>query len=53
MNYLKNLWINLLSDLEINGIKIDKNHLQILSKKFEKRIKKIEEKIYSLAGKGI
>ncbi len=43
--------INLLSEMEFNGIKIDKNYLQTLSKKFEKRIKKIEEEIYSLAGK--
>ena len=34
--------INLLSEMEFNGIKIDKNYLQILSKRFEKRIKKIE-----------
>ena len=43
--------INLLSEIEFNGIKVDKNYLQILSKKFEKQIKKIEEEIYSLAGK--
>ena len=43
--------ISLLSEMEFNGIKVDKNYLQILSKKFEKRIKKIEEEIYSLAGK--
>ena len=43
--------INLLSEMEFNGIKIDKNYLQILSKRFEKRIKKIEEEIYSLAGR--
>jgi len=43
--------INLLSEIEFNGIKVDKNYLQILSKNFEKRIKKIEKEIYSLAGK--
>ncbi len=43
--------VKLLSEIEINGIKIDKSHLQKLSKKFEERIKKIEEKIYSLAGR--
>ena len=43
--------INLLSEIEFNGIKVDKNYLQILSKKFEKQIKKIEKEIYSLAGK--
>ncbi len=43
--------INLLSEIEFNGIKVDKDYLQVLSKNFEKRIKKIEEEIYSLAGK--
>ena len=43
--------VKLLSDIEINGIKVDKSYLQKLSKKFEKRIKKIEEEIYSLVGR--
>ena len=43
--------VKLLSDLEIKGIKVDKSYLEELSKKFEKRIKKIEKEIYSLAGK--
>ncbi len=43
--------ISLLSEIEFNGIKVDKDYLQLLSKKFEKRIKKIEKEIYSLAGR--
>ncbi len=43
--------IKLLSKLETNGIKVDGNYLQILSRKFENKIKDIEKKIYSLAGK--
>jgi len=43
--------VELLSDIEINGIKVDKSYLQELSKKFEKRIKKTEKAVYSLAGK--
>ncbi len=43
--------INILSDMEINGIKVDKNYLEELSNKFENKIKKIEKEIYSLAKK--
>jgi len=43
--------INILSDMEINGIKVDKNYLKELSNKFENKIKKIEKEIYSLAKK--
>ena len=43
--------INLLSKLEIKGIKVDKGYLKELSKKYEKRINKIEKEIYSLAQK--
>ncbi len=43
--------ISILSEIEFNGIKVNKEHLQVLSKKFEKRIKKIEKEIYSLAGR--
>ncbi|OUX53914.1 MAG: DNA polymerase I [Pelagibacteraceae bacterium TMED287] len=43
--------INLLSNLEINGIKVDKGYLIKLSKKFKERINKIEKEIYSLTGK--
>jgi len=43
--------IKLLSQLELNGIKVDDIYLKKLSKNFEEKLKKIEEKIYSLAGK--
>ena len=43
--------IKLLSKLESNGIKVDGKYLQVLSKKFENKIKDIEKKIYSLAKK--
>ncbi len=43
--------IKLLSKLEIKGIKVDKDYLKELSKKYEKRINKIEKDIYSLAKK--
>ena len=43
--------ISILSEIEFNGIKVNKEHLQVLSKRFEKRIKKIEKEIYSLAGR--
>ena len=43
--------IKLLSKLEIKGIKVDKDYLKELSKKYEKRINKIEIDIYSLAKK--
>ena len=35
--------IRLLSKLEMNGIKVDNIYLKKLSKKFEERLKKIEE----------
>ena len=37
--------------MEINGVKVDKDYLKKLSKKFENKIKKIEKEIYSLAKK--
>jgi DNA polymerase-1 len=43
--------IQLLSKLEINGIKVDDLYLKKLSKNFEKKLKKIEKEIYSKAGK--
>ena len=43
--------IKLLSKLEINGIKVDKNYLEKLSKKFNERLKKIEKEIYKISGK--
>jgi len=43
--------IKLLSKLEFNGIKVDNLYLKKLSKKFEEKLKKIEKKIYTIAGK--
>ena len=43
--------VKLLSKLELNGIKIDDGYLKKLSKNFEEKLKKIEKKIYSIAGK--
>jgi len=43
--------IELLAEIEINGIKIDKEYLKKLSKKFTDKIIKIEKEIYSLAKK--
>ena len=43
--------IKVLSDIEMNGIKVDKKHLKELSKKFTDKILKIEKEIYSLAKK--
>jgi len=43
--------IQLLSKLEINGIKVDDSYLKKLSKNFEKKLKKIEKEIYLKAGK--
>ena len=43
--------VQLLSKLEFNGIKVDDLYLKQLSKNFEKKLKKIEKTIYSIAGK--
>ena len=43
--------IKLLSELEINGIKVDQKYLQKLSKKFEEKLKKIEIDIFKISGK--
>tara|TARA_B100000029_G_scaffold31770_1_gene30266 strand:+ start:8543 stop:11311 length:2769 start_codon:yes stop_codon:yes gene_type:complete len=43
--------IKILSDMEINGIKVDKKYLEKLSSKFESKIKKIEKEIFTLARK--
>jgi DNA polymerase-1 len=43
--------IEILSKLEINGIKVDDLYLKKLSKNFEKKLIKIEKEIYSIAGK--
>ncbi|OGF20420.1 DNA polymerase I [Candidatus Falkowbacteria bacterium RBG_13_39_14] len=42
--------IPVLAEMEINGVKIHSAFLSILSKDFNKRIKKLEEKIYKIAG---
>ena len=43
--------VKILSDMEINGVKVDKEYLKNLSKKFTGKILKIEKEIYSLAKK--
>ena len=43
--------VKILSKLEYNGIKVDNLHLKKLSKKFEEKLKKIQKKIYTLAGR--
>ena len=43
--------VKLLSELEFNGIKVDDIYLKKLSKNFGEKLKKIEKKIYSIAGK--
>ncbi|MDC3127450.1 DNA polymerase I [Candidatus Pelagibacter bacterium] len=43
--------VKLLSNMEMNGIKIDDAYLKRLSNKFEERLKKIEKQIYKLSGK--
>ncbi len=43
--------IKLLSQLEIDGIKVDKEYLKKLSKKFKERLEKIEKEIYKISGK--
>ena len=43
--------INLLAEMEIQGVKIDPKFLKLLSKKFEDKIKKLEKNIFSEAKK--
>ena len=43
--------IRILSQMEINGIKVDKEYLKKLSNKFNDKIIKLEKEIYSLAKK--
>ena len=43
--------VKILSEIEMNGIKIDSEHLKNLSKNFTDKIKKIEKEIFSLAKK--
>ncbi len=41
--------VNLLSQMEIEGIKINSSFLKELSKKFDNKIKKLEKEIFSIA----
>ena len=43
--------IKILAQMEINGIKVDSLFLENLSKKFDKKIKKLENDIYKIANK--
>ena len=43
--------IKILSKLETYGIKVDDKYLKELSKKFEKRLEKIEKEIFKISGK--
>ena len=43
--------IKILSDMEINGIKVDNNYLKKLSKNLKNKINTIEKQIYKLAKK--
>ncbi|MBL6857403.1 MAG: DNA polymerase I [Pelagibacteraceae bacterium] len=49
--YFEKPMIKLLAKLEFNGIKVDATHLKKLSSAFEKKLKKIEKEIFSIAGK--
>ncbi len=43
--------IKILAFMEIEGIKIDKNFLKLLSEKFEKKIKKLEKEVFKISNK--
>ena len=43
--------IEILANMEIQGVKVDNKFLSILSKKFEKKISLIEDKIYKISKK--
>ncbi len=43
--------IPILSEIEMNGVKVDKDYLKKLSKKFTDKIYEIEKKIFSIANK--
>ena len=43
--------IKILAEMEINGIKVDSLFLESLSKKFDKKIRKLENDIYKIANK--
>ncbi len=42
--------INILAEMEYNGIKLDKGYLEKLSDRWQKKIKQIEDEVYKLAG---
>ncbi len=50
-NFFEKPMITILSELETNGIKVNQNYLIELSKKFEKKINKIETQIFKIAKK--
>ena len=43
--------VKILSEIEINGVKVDKEYLKRLSRNFKNKILKLEKEIYSLAKK--
>ena len=43
--------VNLLAQMEIEGVKINPNFLNALSKKFDNRVKKLEKEIFGLANR--
>ena len=43
--------IQILAYMEIEGIKIDKEFLKILSSKFEKKIKEIQKEVFKISKK--
>ena len=49
--YFEKPMVKLLAKLESNGIKVDANYLKKLSANFEKKLKKIEKEIFTIAGK--
>jgi DNA polymerase-1 len=49
--YFEKPMVKLLAKLEFNGIKVDPNYLKKLSAQFEKKLKKIEKNIFTVAGK--
>ena len=49
--YFEKPMVKLLSKLESNGIKVDVIYLKKLSSQFEKKLKKIEKDIYTVAGR--
>ncbi len=42
--------VEILADMEMTGVKVDRDHLKKLSSKLEKDLRKQEDKIYALAG---